>query len=72
MSAHNLALLPVEQRAELDADKAACLIRYKVKDLRGKERQKAAHQLLDALPNAAQVMDALARRASHDASAAKR
>ena len=72
MSAHNLALLPVEQRAELDADKAACLIRYKVRSLEGAARQTAARQLLAELPHAAQVMDALARRAAHDASTPKR
>jgi hypothetical protein len=60
----NLADLPLAQREQIEADKAACLIRYKCKGLKGAARQDAARRLLAALPNAEAVKLALEVRAN--------
>ncbi len=61
----NLAELTADARALIEADKTACLIRWKVRDLTGKERQRQAQLFLSAVPaNArAAVVAALAARA---------
>lgn len=62
----NLALLPPAERALVNADKQACLIRYKVRDLKGPEKQRQGNVLLAAVPESARpaVRNALVRRGS--------
>lgn len=62
----NLASLPAAERALIEADKTACLIRWKVRDLKGPERQKQGSVLLAAVPESARpaVRNALVRRGS--------
>lgn len=62
---HNLACLT---RAELDlieADKTACLIRWKCQGLTGAERQRKGQELLAAVPETARpaVVERLKARA---------
>lgn len=61
----NLATLTADARALIEADKTACLIRWKVRDLTGKERQRQAQLFLSAVPADARaaVVAALAARA---------
>lgn len=61
----NLALLPPADRSLMDADKQACLIRWKVRDLKGPERQRQGNVLLAAVPESARpaVVQALKARA---------
>ena len=61
----NLASLPATDRALIEADKQACLIRWKVRDLKGPERQRQAQELLAAVPETARpaVVAALKARA---------
>lgn len=61
----NLACLTMTERQLIDADKTACLIRWKVRDLKGKERQRQAQLFLSAVPADARaaVVAALAARA---------
>jgi hypothetical protein len=61
----NLASLPAAERALIEADKQACLIRWKVRDLTGKERQGQGNVLLAAVPESARpaVVAALKARA---------
>ncbi len=62
----NLALLPAAERALIEADKTACLIRWKVRDLKGEERQRKGQELLAAVPESARpaVVAALKARGS--------
>ena len=62
----NLASLPPMERALIEADKQACLIRWKCKGLTGAERQRKAQELLAAVPETAlaAVVAALKARAS--------
>ena len=62
----NLALLPAAERALIEADKTACLIRWKVRDLNGPEKQKQGYVLLEAVPESARpaVVQALKARGS--------
>ena len=62
----NLASLPVTERLLTEADKTACLIRWKVRDLKGQERQRQAQVLLAAVPENARpaVVEALKARGS--------
>jgi hypothetical protein len=62
----NLALLPPVDRALINADKQACLIRWKVRDLKGPERQRQGNVLLAAVPESARdaVVAALKARGS--------
>lgn len=46
----NLASFPAAERALIDADKQACLIRWKVRDLKGEARSTLGKQLLAAIP----------------------
>ncbi|MBK3874707.1 hypothetical protein GFL01_10215 [Pseudomonas stutzeri] len=61
----NLALLPPADRALIEADKTACLIRWKVRDLKGPEKQRQGNVLLAAVPESARpaVVAALKARA---------
>lgn len=61
----NLALLPATERALIEADKTACLIRWKCRDLPEREKQKLGPQLLAAVPEAARdaVVERLKARA---------
>lgn len=61
----NLAELTADARALIEADKQACLIRWKVRDLKGAERQRQAQELLAAVPESARpaVVAALKARA---------
>jgi len=61
----NLASLTADARALIEADKQACLIRWKVRDLKGSERQRQAQELLAAVPETARaaVVAALKARA---------
>jgi hypothetical protein len=61
----NLACLTMTERQLINADKQACLIRWKVRDLKGKERQRQAQLFLSAVPADARaaVVAALAARA---------
>ncbi|EPL59933.1 hypothetical protein B382_23788 [Stutzerimonas stutzeri B1SMN1] len=61
----NLASLPAAERALIEADKTACLIRWKVRDLKGEERQRKGQELLAAVPESARpaVVAALKARA---------
>jgi len=62
----NLASLPAAERALIDADKQACLIRWKVRDLNGPEKQRQGNVLLAAVPESAPpaVVQALKARGS--------
>lgn len=62
----NLASLPATDRALIEADKQACLIRWKCRELKGKERQAEGNRLLGAVPETARpaVVAALKARAS--------
>ena len=62
----NLALLPPADRALIEADKTACLIRWKVRDLNGPEKQRQGSVLLAAVPESARpaVVQALKARGS--------
>lgn len=70
----NLASLPATERALIEADKQACLIRWKCRELKGKERQAEARRLLAAVAEDARdaVVAALARRAGSEASSTGR
>ncbi|MGK9045842.1 hypothetical protein KXR63_00585 [Stutzerimonas chloritidismutans] len=61
----NLAELTADARALIEADKTACLIRYKVRDLKGAEKQRQGSVLLAAVPETARpaVVAALKARA---------
>jgi len=61
----NLAELTADARALIEADKTACLIRWKVRDLKGEERQRKGQELLAAVPESARpaVVAALKARA---------
>ena len=61
----NLAALTADARALIDADKQACLIRWKVRDLKGPEKQRQGSVLLAAVPESARpaVVAALKARA---------
>ena len=61
----NLASLPAAERALIEADKTACLIRWKVRDLKGPEKQRQGNVLLAAVPESARpaVVAALKARA---------
>lgn len=62
----NLAELTADARALINADKQACLIRWKVRDLRGPEKQRQGNVLLAAVPESVRpaVVAALKARAS--------
>lgn len=62
----NLAELTADARALIDADKTACLIRWKVRDLKGPEKQRQGNVLLAAVPESARpaVVAALKARGS--------
>lgn len=61
----NLAELTADARALINADKTACLIRWKVRDLKGPEKQRQGSVLLAAVPESARpaVVDRLKARA---------
>ena len=61
----NLALFPPADRMLIEADKTACLIRWKVRDLKGPEKQRQGNVLLAAVPESARpaVVAALKARA---------
>ncbi|WP_454911136.1 hypothetical protein [Stutzerimonas chloritidismutans] len=60
-----MAELTADARALIDADKTACLIRWKVRDLKGPEKQRQGSVLLAAVPETARpaVVAALKARA---------
>ena len=62
----NLASLLPADRQLIEADKTACLIRWKVRDLKGPERQRQGNVLLAAVPESARpaVVAALKARGS--------
>ncbi len=62
----NLAELTVDARALIEADKQACLIRYRVRDLKGEEKDRQGRVLLAAVPESARpaVVQALKARGS--------
>jgi len=62
----NLAELTADARALIDADKQACLIRYRVRDLKGEEKDRQGRVLLAAVPESARpaVVAALKARGS--------
>lgn len=62
----NLATLTADARALIEADKQACLIRWKVRDLKGPEKQRQGNVLLAAVPESARpaVVAALKARGS--------
>jgi hypothetical protein len=62
----NLAELTADARALIEADKQACLIRYRCQGLNGEERQRKAKELMRSLPadQHALVSAALKARAS--------
>lgn len=64
----NLALLPATERQLIEADKTACLIRHKCRDLPEREKQKLGPQLLAAVPEAARdaVVDRLRIRKANE------
>ena len=64
----NMACWTKEARALIEADKQACLIRWKCRELKGKERQAEARRLLAAVDEDVRdaVVAALARRAGRD------
>lgn len=61
----NLASLSPADRQLIEADKTACLIRWKCRELKGPERQSQAQLLLSTEPAnvRAAVVEALKRRA---------
>ncbi len=63
---HNLACLTRAERDLIEADKTACLIRWKVRDLKGPEKQRQGNVLLAAVPETARpaVVQALKARGS--------
>ena len=62
----NLAELTADARALIEADKTACLIRWKCHGLKGAARQKLGQELLAAVPEGARnaVVAALKARGS--------
>lgn len=62
----NLACLTMTERQLINADKQACLIRHKVRDLKGAEKQRQGNVLLAAVPESARpaVVEALKARGS--------
>ena len=62
----NLASLLPAERALINADKQACLIRWKCHGLKGAARQKLGQELLAAVPEGARnaVVQALKARGS--------
>lgn len=62
----NLATLTADARHLIESDKQACLIRWKVRDLKGAERQRQGNVLLAAVPESARpaVVAALKARGS--------
>jgi len=62
----NLATLTADARALINADKQACLIRWKVRDLKGAEKQRQGNVLLAAVPESVRpaVVAALKARGS--------
>ena len=62
----NLAELTADARALIEADKTACLIRWKCRGLPEKEKQRLGPQLLAAVPESARpaVVAALKARGS--------
>jgi len=46
----NLATLSDAERQAVSADRAACLIRWEIRDLKGEDRQRVALLLLDKHP----------------------
>lgn len=62
----NLATLTADARALIEAYKQACLIRYRVRDLKGPEKQRQGNVLLAAVPESARpaVVAALKARGS--------
>jgi hypothetical protein len=62
----NLATLTADARALIEADKQACLIRWKVRDLKGPEKDRQGRVLLAAVPEGARpaVVAALKARGS--------
>lgn len=62
----NLASLPPADRALIEADKQACLIIWKVRDLKGQEKDRQGRVLLAAVPESARdaVVQALKARGS--------
>jgi len=61
----NLASLAPMDRQLIEADKTACLIRWKCAGLKGEERQRKGQELLAAVPETARpaVVAALKARA---------
>lgn len=61
----NLASLPATERALIEADKTACLIRWKCQGLKGSARQKLGQELLAGVAEAARdaVVERLKARA---------
>ena len=62
---HNLACLTRAERDLIEADKTACLIRWKCAGLKGAERQRKGQELLAAVPETARpaVVERLKARA---------
>lgn len=62
----NLAALTADARALIEADKKACWIRWKVRDLKGPEKDRQGRALLAAVPESARpaVVQALKARGS--------
>lgn len=62
----NMACWTKEARSLIEADKQACLIRWKCRELKGKDRQAEARRLLAAVAEDARdaVVAALKARAS--------
>lgn len=62
----NLAALTADARMLIEADKSACLIRWKVRELKGPERQRQAQVLLSTVPVNVRpaVVEALKARAT--------
>lgn len=62
----NLALLPAAERALIEADKTACLIRWKCAGLKGEERNRKGQELLSTVPASLRpaVVEALRARAA--------
>jgi hypothetical protein len=63
---YNLATLSDAERLAVYADLSACLIRWKVRDLTGKDRQRVARELLQKHSAEMQplIQEALTRRAN--------
>lgn len=62
----NLAALTAAARMLIEADKTACLIRWKCQGLRGEERNRKGKELLSTVPASARdaVVEALIARAA--------